>query len=63
MQSLLLLSSRRWVCALSGSVRGRISEFRDALHHPSSLVTTRCAGGDTSQLDPRRIWDFEFQAW
>jgi hypothetical protein len=30
MHCLLLLSSRRWVCALSGSVRGRASEFRDA---------------------------------
>jgi hypothetical protein len=26
----MLLSSRRWVSALSGSVRGRISDFRDA---------------------------------
>jgi hypothetical protein len=30
MQCLLLLSSRPWACALSGSVRGRVSEFRDA---------------------------------
>jgi hypothetical protein len=30
MHCLMLLSSQRWFCALSGSVRGRISEFRDA---------------------------------
>jgi hypothetical protein len=30
MHWLMLLSSRRCVCALSGSVRGRISEFRNA---------------------------------
>ena len=30
MYCLMLLSSRRWVCAFLGSVRGRISEFRDA---------------------------------
>jgi hypothetical protein len=27
MHCLMLLSSRRWLCALSGSVRGRISEL------------------------------------
>ena len=27
MYCLMLLSSRRWVCALSGSVRGRIGEL------------------------------------
>jgi hypothetical protein len=36
MHWLMLLSSRRWVSALSGSVRGRIGEFRDvAKGYPS----------------------------
>jgi hypothetical protein len=30
MHCLTLLSSQRWFCALSGSARGRTSEFRDA---------------------------------
>jgi hypothetical protein len=30
MHWLMLLSSRRWVSALSGSARGRISGFREA---------------------------------
>jgi hypothetical protein len=30
MHCLMLLSSQRWFCALSGSARGRTSEFRDA---------------------------------
>jgi hypothetical protein len=30
MHCLMLPSSQRWFCALSGSARGRISEFRDA---------------------------------
>jgi hypothetical protein len=50
MQSLLLLSSRHWVCALSASVPGRVSEFGDAhskrLRQPTKLrahVIPRCA--------------------
>ena len=30
MHCLMSLSSQRWPCALSGSVPGRVSEFRDA---------------------------------
>jgi hypothetical protein len=40
MHCLLLLYSRRWVSALSGSVRGRIDAFRDA-HQGSSLLPNR----------------------
>jgi hypothetical protein len=30
MHCLMLLSSRHWLCASLGSVRGRVSEFREA---------------------------------
>jgi hypothetical protein len=39
MHWLMLLSSRRWVSALSGSVHGRIGEFSDA---HKELALARC---------------------
>jgi hypothetical protein len=53
MHCLMLLSSQRWFCALSGSARGRISEFRDAhkvekhlrgRNNPSTLSLTLAPG-------------------
>ena len=47
MQCLPLLSSRRWVCALSGSVHGRTGEFREA---HSIAATPACEA--TSEYTP-----------
>jgi hypothetical protein len=41
MHCLMSLSSQRWLCALSGSVRGRASEFCDA-HKALGLWFGRC---------------------
>ena len=46
MHCLMLLSSRRWVFALSASVRGRVSEFRDA------AVPGLCHLGTKESLPP-----------
>ena len=39
MHWLMLLSSRRWVSAFSGSASGRIGEFRDAQKGIASTAT------------------------
>jgi hypothetical protein len=41
MHCLMLLSSRRWLCALSGSVRGRISELMLSNGAPPSALLRR----------------------
>ncbi len=42
MHCLILQSSRRWLCALSGSVRGRKSEFRNAQNFRRVFDADQC---------------------
>jgi hypothetical protein len=61
MHCLMLLSSQRWFCALSGSARGRTSEFRDAhkvktntygAEQPSDTIVASQSPGEAPSPSP-----------
>jgi hypothetical protein len=55
MHWLMLLSSRRWVSALSGSASGRIGEFREARKGLYALQPTENARYQQTELTAQEV--------